>query len=156
MANGIITINTDAGFYQIEKVGSFAFWIKGDNIFLQGSGVFKEICSDSTDAETKAMSNALHVLSKMDLSLYNKIIFNRDNIHAKPNLNSKHESQKKLHHQIGYLKKKYHQNKLVIEFRHVRAHTKKDDKRSFVNEWCDAQCKQRLREWKKSSKFVQK
>ena len=29
-----------------------------------------------------------------------------------------------------------------IEFRHVKAHTGKDDARSYVNDWCDKNAKQ--------------
>lgn len=49
---GLVTINTDAGFYTIEKIGSYAYWIKGDNLFLKGSGVFKEKCTSPLDAES--------------------------------------------------------------------------------------------------------
>lgn len=160
MANGIITVNTDAGWYPNEKIGSFAFWIKGDNLFLRGSGSFKDICSSSTDAETKSIANAIHILSKADLTGVRKIIFNRDNIHANPKHNGK-EAQKKLHNQIQYLKSKYGKNGdgvvLEIEFRHVRAHTKTKDARSAVNRWCDEQCKMRLKERKellKKTTFV--
>ena len=37
------------------------------------------------------------------------------------------------------------ENKAIIEFRHVKAHSGVKDKRSYVNEWCDAEAKKQLR-----------
>lgn len=36
-------------------------------------------------------------------------------------------------------------NKAIIEFRHVKAHTGINDKRSYVNDWCDLEAKKQLR-----------
>ena len=36
-----------------------------------------------------------------------------------------------------------------FEFRHVKAHTNKNDKRSWVNEWCDTKAKECMRNKRK-------
>lgn len=49
------------------------------------------------------------------------------------------------HIRYAYGKLFHVNNKATIEFRHVKAHSGVDDKRSYVNEWCDKEAKRRLR-----------
>lgn len=149
-----ITINTDAGFYPHDKIGSYAYWIVSDGLLVKGSGVFKDLCRNPTDAETKAMCNAVHVLLKADFDFcgVKKIIFNRDNINAKSGMNGT-APQKKLTKLFRKVKQKCPDSTPpIVEFRHVKAHTNKDDKRSYVNNWCDQQCKMQLKEWNLKNK----
>lgn len=147
---GIVTINTDAGFYPIEKIGSFAYWIKGDNLFLSGSGVFKNLCKNPTEAETKALINAVSVLIQSGYTDITKVIFNRDNIYAKSSKNG-NELEKMLYEKLRVLRQKckYTGSEPFYEYRHVRAHTNKKNARSWVNDWCDKECKRQLREYKR-------
>jgi len=39
---------------------------------------------------------------------------------------------------------------VIVTLRHVKAHTKVSDARSFVNRWCDKQAKKQLRESRKN------
>lgn len=153
---GWITINTDAGFYQWDKVGSFAYWIKGDNLHLHGSGMLKGEVISSTQAEMMAIANALHVLKCSQASGIIKIIINRDNIHA--------ISKKKggpvgktiyalLRHfwdEGGFRHTPFSK---FYEFRHVKAHSGTDEPRKWVNDWLDKQCKMRLTEWRLANKI---
>lgn len=145
---GWVTINTDAGFYPYDKVGSYAYWIKGDNLFLKGSGIFKEQCNNSLEAETKAIINALHLLIATKRTDFTKIVFNRDNINAKP---GKHLRllQPILDKKLNALKSQCNFNgKKFYMYRHVKAHTHTDTAKHWVNDWLDKQCKQELRKWK--------
>lgn len=145
-----ITINTDAGFYPYDKVGSFSYWIVSDGLLLKGSGLFKDGCKNSTDAETKSMVNAVAILlqSNFDFSGVQNIYFNRDNIHAKSG-KSGTVAQKKLTSLILKLKRKCHDTFYPkVHYRHVRSHTNVKDKRSYVNQWCDSECTSQLRNWK--------
>lgn len=145
----IVTINTDAGFYHEEKIGSFAYWIKGKELFLRGSGLFKTSCINSTDAEMKAILNALHVLDISGYTNIEKIIFNRDNIHAKSSQRG-NELQRKISSKISELRKKckYKSRYPFFEFRHVKAHSSTEKARNWVNDWCDKECTRQLRAWR--------
>lgn len=154
---GIVTINTDAGWYPHDKVGSFAYWIKADGLHLHGSGVFKELCTSSTDAELKAMINAVHVLKASGYKHITKIIFNRDNIKAKSGKRG-NANQQLLYKMLRKMRDESIKLNIIkgiypfYEFRHVKAHSDGADKRSYVNNWCDQQCKMRLKEWKQQQK----
>ena len=151
MPKGIVTINTDAGFYPNEKIGSYAFCIKGDDLFLKGSGIFKELCKNSLDAEMKAIINALHVLKASGYKA-EKIVVNRDNINAKSGKQS--ELQTKMSKIIRQIKiasiSRSHPNYTgeYVSFRHVKAHKHTNNKRHWVNDWCDNRCKVELRNYK--------
>ena len=144
-----ITINTDAGFYPHDKVGAWAFWIVSDGLLIKGSGIFKEPCKNPTDAEIKAMVNAVSVLLKanFDFTGVRNVIFNRDNIYAKGGHGGR-PPQAKLSKLILELKRKCGAPYPNVEYRHVKAHSSKNDKRSYVNDWCDQQCTMQLKNWK--------
>jgi len=123
----IATINTDAGFLHDDKVGAYAYWIKGDGLLLRGSGIFKEPATSATDAEAKAVVNALVLLEQSGYKP-EMIIVNRDNMGVWAG-KKKGELGKMM---AGILKRiklrsigpehpNYHGDK-YYQFRHVKAH----------------------------------
>ena len=74
----VVTVNTDAGHYSKTKKGSYAYYIRGDNLLLKGSGLFKEDVKGSTHAEFYAVMNAIFILKTMRVD-FDLLIFNRDN-----------------------------------------------------------------------------
>lgn len=157
MGKGIVTINTDAGFYPFDKVGAYAYWIKSDGVFLRGSGLFKGLCKSAKEAEFKAVINALHVLKAASLPEVKLIVFNRDNIYVQSKRNG-NDMEKLLYKSLRDIfdesspdaKLRPHHFAKFYSFRHVKAHTTKEDARSFVNRWCDAECTKQLRQWRKN------
>lgn len=154
---GWVTINTDAGWFQIQKVGSYAYWIKADGLHLHGSGMLKGTVNSSTNAERMAIANALHILKCSEYTGITKIVFNRDNINAKGRKDGG-KVEKLIHELIKYFydKMPYPKCKLkkFYEFRHVKAHSDGKEKRDWVNQWLDQRCKERLREWLKANPYT--
>jgi hypothetical protein len=149
----IVTINTDAGFYPREKFGSYAYWIKGNGLFLRGSGVFRDKCKNPQEAELKAIINAVTMLLSDGKSDIHKLIINRDCIHAKSSKNGS-ELEKLLASLISKLRRKckYDGKYPFHEFRHIKAHVHTNTKRNWVNDWCDKQCKLQLKNYVKELK----
>jgi len=150
----LVTINTDASFHPQLKYGAYAFWAVSNNFKITKSGVFKSVCINSHDAETRCIINALSIvlLSHKDIT---KIIVNTDSqnsIHILTNdkenirryLGTNQKMVKILRTEFNKVLSK-NLNKVKIEFRHVKAHSGINDKRSYVNEWCDAEAKKQLR-----------
>ncbi|HNU14053.1 MAG TPA: hypothetical protein PKI55_06290 [Chitinophagaceae bacterium] len=164
MKGTFVTVNTDAGFSYKYRIGTYAYWIKGTGKHLHGSGVFKEqykgpIRKGPYDAEMKAIINALAVIKKTGHPPIIGFIFNRDNINAKSGKNGD-PLQKHLYREIKWFRKDAERRlgiknfmlltskqKIYADFRHVKAHNGTSDKRSYVNDWCDRQCKLRFEEW---------
>lgn len=152
---GIVTINTDAGWFRHQKVGSFAYWIKGDGIHLHGSGMLKGKIMSSTEAETKAIANALYILKESGVTGIKRIIINRDNIRA-VNKKRGREEQKLVYQLLRHFwDKTNHETEFTkfYTFRHVKAHSNGTLARDWVNNWCDARCKERLKEWLKQNPY---
>lgn len=141
-----ITINTDASFYNQHKIGAFAFWIKSDVFKITKGGMFKTEILDSTQAEIYAIGNAIAcLLQQPDLPQANFLVINTDCTYAIKQITERRSIDgNKVYHLWQQLIKKIGSKK--NSFRHVRAHTGKNNPRSFVNEWCDTEAKKWAKE----------
>jgi ribonuclease HI len=146
-----ITINTDASFSPEKKVGGYAFYIVCDLFKIQKGGMFKCSPKTSIEAEMMCMANALHtLLNQPELPSTKLIVINSDCLHSfeKIKLKSQSEVGKKVAQILRQLRLKTSIKgniKPLYEFRHVKAHSGKNDARSFVNEWCDKEAKKWMR-----------
>ena len=159
----LVTINTDACFHSKLKYGGYAFWAVSNDFKITKSGSFRYKCVSPDDAEAKCIINALKVVLLAHSGI-TKIIINTDSLNATAVLkNDKNHIVRyaRLNHkqicilQIAYKKILFqNKNNVLIEFRHVKAHSLKNDARSFVNEWCDVEAKKRM--WSKINSMQKK
>lgn len=150
----IVTISTDASFQRDHNLGSYAFWISSNEGRYQQYGVFKDPCLTPTIAETKCILNAIYYLATLKLPNITKLVINTDSlnsIYILKGMQFEIEKYKLRRHKqhifkkrFDNMKKKYNIPEGLIEFRHVKAHTNTNDKRSYVNSWCDMMAKQVL------------
>lgn len=154
----IVTINTDASYHPIYKVGAYAFWIVFQGNRITHSGPLKSV-KDSLNAEIMAIGNALYALLKSDHVGVKYIIINTDCTYAiaairdkkKNSFKGSEEAVKKCHKIIDDLKKKYnpgprkYRTKPFISWRHVKAHSRGETARLWVNNWLDNAAKIAMR-----------
>lgn len=148
----LVTINTDASFHHELKYGSYAFWAVCNNFKITRSGAFKKTCLSSDDAESKCIINAIKCVLTTKEPI-TKIIVNTDSLNAIALIkgDTHHirryitRSKTKFKHIKNAFMEVMRKHQVKIEFRHVKAHSGVDDKRSYVNEWCDKQAKKELR-----------
>lgn len=140
-----LTINTDASFCGKTNAGGWAFYIRHDKFFSKKAGKFKSKVKDSSEAETKCIANALtEVLNQPNIGNTRRIIINTDSKIAIRQIERQiTEFGLRAHSLLNQLVEKLKADS--YEFRHVRAHTGKNDKRSYVNEWCDKEAKSKMR-----------
>lgn len=139
--NTCLTINTDASHCGQTLAGGYAFWAVCDKFVYKKGDILKDTSKNSTEAETKAIANALSlILKRDDLPKLNFIIINTDSKNSITNINGRKNPIAKT--AAEYL------DRLVvatsaqnIELRHVKAHTGAKNARSKVNEWCDREAK---------------
>lgn len=146
------TINTDASHSPTTQVAAWATWIKSSHYLIKEAGLFPEPVPNSSVAELMAIEQALILLDKLidsqeflrDHRDHGTIIiyFNTDSmwsVHALKGLvkRSKHVA---IARRIKSLADPYE-----IIPRHVKGHTKQDDARSWVNNWCDRQSRSLVR-----------
>ena len=146
----LVTINTDASFHRSLKFGAYAFWAICNDFKITKSGVFREKCINPDDAEAKCIINALKVVLLAHKGI-TKIIINTDSLNAIAYLTEDINHIRKYNlsmpkmrqfRQYLFLLKSFNTE---IEYRHVKAHSGVNDKRSYVNEWCDSEAKRQLR-----------
>lgn len=141
-----ITINTDASHHPERKVGGYAFWIRSDHFKLTGFGAFKsKNIRCCTVCEIMAIGNALQVLLKeKELPTTEFLIINTDSLNAIKYIQERRCDTTRLVYKLW--KTVIHRTKSKNnEFRHVKAHTGKQNRRSLVNDWCDKMAKEQMR-----------
>lgn len=147
------TINTDASHHPETKASAWACWIKSEHYKIKESGLFPDGAPNSSVAELMAIEQALILLDAL--------------IDSQPFLRSHHEgagirlyintdSMWTIQALNGNIKRSNHLavakriRSLIddyrVEIRHVKAHTKIRDSRSWVNNWCDKAAKLLVRQ----------
>lgn len=157
-----ITINTDASHCDKTNAGGWAVWITTTDGRIKQYGAFKESCSGSDFAECGAIINALHILHKsFDGLKFDHVVFNTDSM-AAIEVFTTEKAHKGFHKEFRRLFKEV--MPLIIKkfelksyrFKHCRAHTKEDNARSKVNDWCDKAARKSMREKRDSIKQNQR
>lgn len=140
-----ITINTDASFHPIEKVGGYAFYIVCDLFKITKSGMFKAHPKHAQEAEIMCIGNAIAtLLSQKELPTSKWIILNTDCLVAVDMIKANSQPvPKKVFELWDELTTKLQSDNK--EFRHVKSHNGKDNARSYVNDWCDKEAKKWMR-----------
>ena len=143
----VVTVNTDASFCPVQKVGGYAFWIKCDMGTIAKSEPIKEALNPE-DCEFKALANAIHVLEH---SVFNNktiahVVINSDCkwMFDKIGKKSDHEAGRAIALGIARIRKnndRIKSAKKIYTLRYVKAHNGTPDARSWVNDWCDTQAK---------------
>lgn len=146
-----ITINTDASFHPVHKIGGYAFYIICDLFKIQKGGMFKKQPKTAMEAEMMCMANALYtLLSQKELPSAKLIVINSDCLFSFEKI--KRKSQNSIGRTVAQILRDVRIKtsfrgvvKPEFEFRHVKAHSNKDDARSHVNAWCDREAKKWMR-----------
>lgn len=126
----LCTIVTDASFCDKTKAAGWAVWIVCDEGRYKHFGGFKTKIDKPHEAEIKAILNGLYFAKKQFVVSQYHIV--TDCQAAIDHLKNTLEWQAQVKNIIG---------NGIVTFSHVKAHTKKEDKRSYVNRWCDKQAK---------------
>lgn len=146
----VVTINTDASFHPAHNIGTFSFWMTSNMGRMFGAGQLKGKIAHSTEAEFRSILNALHFLfNKTGWHGISMVIINTDSLNVVEMINGgKTETWAKG--LKGHFNKYCRIAQVPVEARKVKAHSGTEDKRKWVNNWCDKQAKKLLRQTLKS------
>lgn len=148
----ILTINTDASYHAHIKRGSYAFWAICNDFKICKYGVFKEQIMDPTEAEIKAIINAVYVCLRQQSTQITRLIINTDCLFAKlgwegwTGLGDKAKAKwRPLIKLLRRLCNEYKPNfSSKVEIRHVKAHDNTETDRNWCNDWCDQKAKEAI------------
>lgn len=147
------TINTDASHHPETKASAWACWIKSTHYKIKESGLFPDGAPNSSVAELMAIEQAFILLDKLiDSEPFLRsqrdgagilIYINTDSMWTINALSNKVKRSKHrdIARRIRSLTEDYE-----VQLRHVKAHTKIKDSRSWVNNWCDKAAKLLVRQ----------
>jgi ribonuclease HI len=149
----IITVFTDASFYWRQKVAAYACWAKADGKTVRISGVAKEQLTSANHAEMAAFANGIFLaVRSFAPKVGDRIIIQTDCQDAMSafGLHPKIKRRKPLEayqqKTVDFVSAEVERCGFKIEARYVKAHNGTGDKRSAVNEWCDAAAKKAARD----------
>jgi len=131
-----VTINSDASYDHSTKQGGYGLWIKSNDFLIKRSLIFKSKITDSNEAEIKAVTNALHLLSKRN-ERYKVLVVNCDNAVVRGIINKGYVPDRfKVE---GNILLKYLESYDKSYAKHIKGHGSKKKPRGWVNHWCDKQ-----------------
>lgn len=144
----LVTINTDASFYQKEKIGGFAIWIASNKGRVKYANGFKGEIKTSHDAEFKCIINALYLLKKQSWEI-TEIYINTDCLSVIQIIEGTRLFNKLPQYSkdnfMDYLKIINELGVKHISLRKVKAHQHTKTARHWVNQWCDKEAKKSAR-----------
>lgn len=131
------TVLTDASWCPQEKVAGWAVWVVCNNERYKRYDAFFEKVASSREAEIKAIINGCYIAKRVfDPTHYHVVSDCVDAMNALQGKFATNEWKDKLTSIIGDTK---------ITFKHVKAHSNTNDKRTYVNNWCDFQARMAMR-----------
>lgn len=153
-----VSIFTDASVHsELQKAG-FAFYIGCQAGKIQKAGKLKVETSNSTTAELHCIANAVYTLLHSKFTPITKVFIYSD---SKGCLNAitgesrsfKEKEVRKVLDEINLLMmeiclkhgKSIRSVNTFFELIHVKAHTRKKDKLSQINDWCDQNARRYMR-----------
>ncbi len=157
----VITAYTDASHCPDTQYGGWACWVKYSKFeTLQASGFFKEKTHDSTEAELKAIANALAVIAKRIRPENTIIVIVTDSEMARsyiaksnrtPGKNSKYRAAWERKAALAKAVNDLIPSGCELRVNKVKAHSKSDGKRSYVNNLVDKAAYKKLQEARKKA-----
>lgn len=131
------TVLTDASWCPYEKVAGWACWIVCNGERYKRFDAFFEKVETAKEAEIKAIINGVYIAKRVFMPDHYHIVSDcTQAMDALKGLGPTKHWKEKLVEIIGDAK---------ITFKHVKAHSSTNDKRTFVNNWCDFQAKMAMR-----------
>lgn len=131
------TVLTDASWCPHEKVAGWACWIVCNGERFKKYDAFYEKVESAREAEIKAIINGVFIAKRVFApEAYHIVSDCMDAMRALQGQSSDKQWQDKLTSIIGSAR---------ISFKHVKAHSSTNDKRTYVNNWCDFQAKMSMR-----------
>ena len=134
LSSQVVTINTDASYDPIKKVGGWGCWIKSDFFTIKEGGKFRLPINDSNEAEIKALINGFDLLKKQQVE-FKVVVINCDNKTVRDIVNMWKIPERFTVE--GNILLKLVMSYPVCYAKEIKSHTKKDTARHWVNNWCD-------------------
>lgn len=142
-----ITIICDASWDPFTHAAGYGFWIASARGKLGGGGAFNNSVDDATIAELCAIGNSLAVGVKDGLIQTGDRVLVQSDCVAALNLLAGRRSPRagQERNAADIIESRIQQYYLLMQYRHIKGHTLRDDRRSVANRLCDERAKTEMR-----------
>lgn len=139
----LCTIYTDASCDHNTKEGAFAYFAKFGNQTISKAEKIPGTCKNISQAEMYAIFTAVVEVAKIWEGRLKTIVIKTDNAQCieliKPHEREHKPSDEK---EMARKLKRFTKNRnIIVKPLHVKAHSKKTDFNSLINNWCDRMAK---------------
>lgn len=134
------TSMTDAGFCPRLRIGTYAVWLRIDGLpaAVRASGVLASDPANANEAEVYAALCGVWLAQRRGAR---EVLVQSDSMAVIEAVRGTH----RLYAPLWRAELQEHGlHDMVVRAKHVKGHTNVDDARSWVNRWCDAQCRSQL------------
>lgn len=127
---------TDAGFCPRLRIGSYAAWVRVDGVSrpIRMSGVLRSITTSSNEAELYAALCGVWAAHRHGAT---RVLVQTDSFAVVQAVRRQH----RLYTDVLYAGLEAHCPGVTLTAKHVKGHTDDPSARSWVNRWCDEQCR---------------
>lgn len=142
-----VTIIADASFCPDTHAAGYGFWIACDRGKRGGSGAVKTRVANNIAAEMIALVNGLYTACRYGLvAKHDEVLLQTDCLAAIDAFagNRGRISQEEIE-LVQYLERLKTEQKLTIQFRHVKGHTDGSTPRLYINNMCDELARKSMR-----------
>lgn len=141
-----VTVFADASFCGQTKAAAFAFWARNHTQKIQRAVPIRFRCDASTDAELFALAYAIIcAVDELACEEGDTVVAESDCLHAIEILNGDQSGNAEQQEMRQSVRNIVARHGLALYFKHVKAHTDRNDPRSSVNRWCDVWAKRVMR-----------
>lgn len=135
-----LTVFSDGSYDHRSKMGGYAFFVRDDKTIIKLSFPMKWPVDRSQDVELFAMCHAIqHAVNQLPHMEGDVIVAQTDCLNVIQIFERKSDLGAKSILDLVVSRG------LQLRFKHVKAHTGADDRRSWVNRWCDYAAKREQR-----------
>lgn len=153
----LITLFSDASLCPHTRKGGWAGWLKSEGRTVRGGGAFKRPLNDTSIAEAMAVVNALHLGARRGLIATGAtVLVQTDNDSIASVLQG--TAKRRITATAAVVEdvaRAFHTlvtgMEITIRWRHVKAHRGTVDRRSAVNDYCDEQAREHMRQARKGA-----
>lgn len=153
----LITLFSDASLCPHTRKGGWAGWLKSEGRTVRGGGPFKRPLNDTSIAEAMAVVNALHLGARKGLITAGATVLvqtDNDSIASVLQGTAKRRITATAA-VVDDVARAFHAlvtgMGITIRWRHVKAHRGAVDRRSAVNDYCDGQAREHMRQARKGA-----
>jgi ribonuclease HI len=149
----MVVLIADASFCPLTKVGGYAFWIKSKSTDYFRVRRFNEVLNNSLEAELYAITNSFkHCLQRNLIKIGDEIKIRTDCEQVIRYLTSSRylESFSQVNEAIRLFNRLVFENKLKVQFQHIKGHTGSELYESEMQRKCDRASRNTMRNLRKS------